>query len=115
MKLDDKVAGPAYLQVASGIREAITAGELKPGEKLPAGPKLAATFGVALMTVRRAIETLQSEGLLRSAPGVGVFVATPGNNGSELASLRADIETLRQRVEYLEQLVSDPSQPSKAE
>ncbi|WP_350280464.1 winged helix-turn-helix domain-containing protein [Kribbella sp. HUAS MG21] len=107
MKLDDKVTGPAYAQVASGIREAITSGELKPGEKLPAGPKLAATFGVALMTVRRAIETLQSEGLLRSSPGVGVFVASEGNNGSDLTTLRADLEALRQRVEQLEQLVAE--------
>ena len=107
MKLDDRVPGPAYLQVASGIRAAITEGELEPGEKLPAGPKLAATFGVALMTVRRAIETLQSEGLLRSAPGVGVFVATAENNESELATLRADVDALRQRVEHIEQLVAD--------
>ncbi|MFI6827578.1 GntR family transcriptional regulator [Kribbella sp. NPDC050241] len=115
MKLDDQVAGPAYLQVASGIRKAIAGGELEPGEKLPAGPKLATTFGVALMTVRRAIETLQSEGLLRSAPGVGVFVATAENNGSELASLRADVDALRQRVEHLEQLVTDSSRQSQAE
>jgi DNA-binding GntR family transcriptional regulator len=115
MKLDDKLAGPAYLQVASGIREAITSGELKPGEKLPAGPKLAATFGVALMTVRRAIETLQSEGLLRSAPGVGVFVAAAGTNASDLATLRADFETLQRRVEHLEQLVIDSSHRAGAE
>jgi GntR family transcriptional regulator len=115
MKLNDKLTGPAYLQVAAGIREAIAGGELKPGEKLPAGPKLAATFGVALMTVRRAIETLQAEGLLRSAPGVGVFVATPGNNGSEVESLRAEVDALRQRVERLERLVSDPALQSQAE
>ncbi|TCO45205.1 regulatory GntR family protein [Kribbella antiqua] len=115
MKLDDKLAGPAYLQVASGIREAITSGELTPGEKLPAGPKLASTFGVALMTVRRAIETLQSEGLLRSAPGVGVFVAAAGTDDSDLATLRADFEALQRRVEQLEQLVLDASQRSGAE
>jgi GntR family transcriptional regulator len=115
MKLDDKLAGPAYLQVASGIREAISSGELKPGEKLPAGPKLAATFGVALMTVRRAIETLQSEGLLRSAPGVGVFVATAGTNGSDLATLQADLAALQQRVEHLEQIVIAAAEQSRAE
>src|SRR3954452_13650138 len=98
MKLNDKLTGPAYLQVAAGIREAIVGGELKPGEKLPAGPKLAATFGVALMTVRRAIETLQSEGLLRSSPGVGVFVAASGDNGRDLTTLRSDVDELRQRV-----------------
>src|SRR4051794_12177174 len=115
MKLNNAIAGPAYLKVAAAIREAIASGELKAGEQLPAGPRLAADFGVALMTVRRAIDTLRAEGLLRSAHGVGVFVASPDNNVSELDSLRADVDQLRRRVDHLEQLVSDPAEPSQAE
>ncbi len=106
MKLNNAIAGPAYLKVAAAIREAIAKGELKAGDQLPAGPKLASDFGVALMTVRRAIEALRTEGLLRSSHGVGVFVAAPDDNVSELDSLRAEVDQLRDRVDHLEQLVS---------
>jgi DNA-binding GntR family transcriptional regulator len=114
MKLNRSIAGPAYLKVAAAIREAIATGELKPGEQLPAGPKLATDFGVALMTVRRAIDTLRSEGLLRSSHGVGVFVASPDDYVSELESLRAEVVELRGRVVHLERLVS-PGESTEAE
>jgi GntR family transcriptional regulator len=102
MKLDDSAPAPTYVKVADAIRTAIADGELAPGERLPAGPKLAEQLGVAVMTVRRAIEALRAEGLLRSAHGVGVFVAPPENNVSELETLRAEVEQLQQRVDRLE-------------
>ncbi|WP_144972178.1 winged helix-turn-helix domain-containing protein, partial [Mycobacteroides abscessus] len=58
-----------YEQIAHMLRQAITSGELAPGERLPAETKLAKTFGVARMTVRRAVQELRDEGLLVPAPG----------------------------------------------
>jgi DNA-binding GntR family transcriptional regulator len=102
MKLNDNSPAPAYAKVADAIRTAIADGELAPGQQLPAGPKLAEQFGVALMTVRRAIEALRAEGLLRSAHGVGVFVAAGSEAGSELDGLREVVEQLARRVDQLE-------------
>jgi DNA-binding GntR family transcriptional regulator len=102
MKLDDTASAPAYVKVADAIRAAIADGELAPGAQLPSGPKLAEQFGVAPMTVRRAIEMLRSEGRLRSSHGVGVFVSAEGAKVSELDALRSTVEQLAKRVDHLE-------------
>ncbi|MFI5712949.1 GntR family transcriptional regulator [Kribbella sp. NPDC051620] len=103
MKLSD-APGPAYARVEATIRAAISSGELQPGEQLPAGPKLATEFGVALMTVRKAIDNLRAEGLLHSSHGVGVFVADGRSDaGGTVEQLRRDLDDLRDRVAALEQ------------
>ena len=102
MKLDNASPAPTYAKVAAAIRQAIATGELRPGDQLPAGPKLASEFGVALMTVRRAIDSLRDEGLLRSSHGVGVFVATSESNEVGVDDLRREVHELRERVERLE-------------
>jgi DNA-binding GntR family transcriptional regulator len=54
------------VKVAASIRAAILSGELEPGQRLPSGPELVEFFGVANMTVQKAIRTLADEG--SSAP-----------------------------------------------
>ena len=62
------------VKIAASIRAAILSGELAPGERLPSGPELAQFFGVAGMTVQRAIRTLADEGFVRARRGSGVYV-----------------------------------------
>src|SRR5215472_11013455 len=62
------------VKIAASIRAAILDGELAPGERLPSGPDLARFFGVANMTVQRAIRTLADEGFVRTKGGSGVYV-----------------------------------------
>jgi 5'-deoxynucleotidase YfbR-like HD superfamily hydrolase len=62
------------VQVAASIRAAILSGELEPGQQLPSTPKLAKFFGVAPLTVGRAITRLKDEGYVRTVPGGGVWV-----------------------------------------
>lgn len=63
-----------YVQIAVALREAITLGQLGPGDRLPSESELTEHFGVARMTVRQAIQELKSEGLVISEHGRGVFV-----------------------------------------
>jgi len=56
------------------LRERILAGALPPGTRLPGEPDLAAAHGVARVTVRRALDGLEREGLVRRQPGAGTFV-----------------------------------------
>jgi GntR family transcriptional regulator len=65
---------PAYQQIADDLRTAILLGRLKPGERLPSHRKLADEHGLAQMTVRQAISLLQTEGLVDTRQGHGVFV-----------------------------------------
>jgi GntR family transcriptional regulator len=64
-----------YAQVRESIREQITSGMLKPGEKLPPEEELANQMGASRMTIRRGILDLIDEGVLYRRRGVGTFVA----------------------------------------
>ncbi|HZS24364.1 MAG TPA: GntR family transcriptional regulator [Gaiellaceae bacterium] len=68
-----------YAAIIAEIERAIAAGELVPGDRLPAERALAERHGVSRMTVRQALQSLESRGLLRRAIGRngGSFVAEP--------------------------------------
>lgn len=68
---------PRYIQFANQIQAQITGGTFAPGEMLPSQRDLAEQFGTTLMTIRKAINVLEEEGLLRSEHGVGTFVTKP--------------------------------------
>ena len=69
----------AYEQVYDQLRELITSGELKRGERLPNETVLAAEFGVSRGTVREALRILAAQNLIRTAKGAGggSFVTLP--------------------------------------
>lgn len=68
---------PVYVRIRESIREEITKGLLKRGEKLPPEHELASRYSVSRMTIRGSIEDLVNEGLLYRRHGVGTFVAFP--------------------------------------
>jgi GntR family transcriptional regulator len=70
-RADDR---PPYRQIAAMLREAIQAGGIGPGERLPSEAELIDHFGVARMTVRQAVQELRGEGLVIAEHGRGVFV-----------------------------------------
>ncbi|MBF8185572.1 GntR family transcriptional regulator [Nonomuraea sp. K274] len=72
--LDPDDPRPPYKQVANALRAAILTRKFEPGERLPSGTELAATYGVARMTVQQAIRLLRDEGLVVSRQGSGVYV-----------------------------------------
>jgi GntR family phosphonate transport system transcriptional regulator len=66
---------PIYAQIAKELRQNIQQGVYQVGDKLPTETQLSQRFQVNRHTVRRAIATLKSEGLLRVDQGRGTFVA----------------------------------------
>jgi GntR family transcriptional regulator, histidine utilization repressor len=66
-----------YQAIKRSISEGITGGIYVPGQLLPSEPALSRSFGVARMTVNRAMRELAAERLVRRVPGVGTFVAEP--------------------------------------
>ncbi len=60
------------------IRELITSGQLKPGDRLPPERKLAEKLGVGRTNVRDAIKKLEFYGILRTLPQSGTIVAGMG-------------------------------------
>lgn len=74
------------------IKQLITLGKLKPGDRLPAERVLAESFGVGRGYVREAIMKLEFFGLLKTSPQSGTYVA--GLSIKILDSLLTDVINL---------------------
>ncbi len=70
-----------YVLIADDIAKQVQAGKLVPGQRLPGEDDLAAEYGVARMTLRRAMRELRERGIVRTVAGKGTFVmsAKPSN------------------------------------
>jgi DNA-binding GntR family transcriptional regulator len=67
---------PKYRQLLDILRAEIISGRLATEEQLPTEDELSAQYGLSRGTVRKAIEQLESERLIRTEQGVGSFVAS---------------------------------------
>lgn len=65
---------PAYKQVANYLREQITSGQLKEGDKIPPQTELGDMFGVDGDTAHRGVKLLVDEGLIRAEYRRGSYV-----------------------------------------
>jgi GntR family transcriptional regulator len=82
MSLDDRTgrirhdsATPVTVQVAADIEADIDAGQIAPDTRLPSEAELAVQYGVARVTVRRALEQLRERGKVVTVHGRGTYVA----------------------------------------
>ena len=65
---------PLYEQVRQRLIEGISAGEWRAGEAIPTEGELARGFGVAIGTIRKAVDSLVAERALVRRQGKGTFV-----------------------------------------
>ncbi|WP_327127011.1 GntR family transcriptional regulator [Streptomyces sp. NBC_01727] len=79
-----------YLVIAAALRSGIEEGEHV--DDLPSEAELGDTYGVARNTVRRALKTLEAEGVLESTPGVGWRVTQGGDRRTLVERMIAVIE-----------------------
>jgi len=73
---------PLYEQVRARLIEGISAGRWRPGEAIPSESALAATHGVAIGTVRKAVDSLVAQQVLVRHQGKGTYVTE--HDGSRL-------------------------------
>jgi GntR family transcriptional regulator len=106
--------GPAHTQIEAWLADAVAAGRLTQGDRLPPERELARRLGVSRMTVRHALASLERRGLVARhvGRGGGTFVAQPK---LELAGLAALSDQLRglglaagARVVSARELVPEP-------
>jgi GntR family transcriptional regulator len=65
---------PIYRQVMRQITDAIAGGRLKSGDKLPSHRDLSEQLVIAPLTVKKAYDELEIQGLLETQRGRGTFV-----------------------------------------
>jgi GntR family transcriptional regulator len=95
--------GTLYQQIVDGLRREIAEGRLAPGAALPSFRGLAEDLLVSVITVKRAYEELEREGMIYRRQGLGTFVAdTAGDRSREVRQRRAhDLldEAVREAIE----------------
>ena len=77
---------PIYEQLVSQVKAGIVSGELAPGSVLPSVRSLAAELAISALTVKKAYDRLEEEGVIVTVHGKGSFVAD--NNGTLIAETR---------------------------
>jgi GntR family transcriptional regulator len=75
--LDRSSPVPLYFQIAESLKQAITDGTLKPGERLDNELDLTERLGVSRPTVRQAVQRLVDQGLVVRRRGLGTVVVAP--------------------------------------
>jgi len=100
---------PVYLRLRDTIAAMILEGKVREGDPLPSVRSLAAEHGANPLTVAKAYQTFQDEGLVVVRRGVGMFVAE-GASSRLLSNERR--EFLEQRwpavVDQIRRLGLDP-------
>jgi len=66
---------PLYMQVRNSLLEKIVNGEYVPNVPLPAEAVLAENFGTSISTIRQAVSTLVSDGILVRRQGKGTYLS----------------------------------------
>jgi len=92
---------PIYRQVMRQITDAIAGGRLRPGDKLTSQRQLAEQLVIAPLTVKKAYDELEREGLIRTARGRGTFVtasAAPLDPSEQRERLRDPVRRLLSRA-----------------
>ncbi len=95
--LDPSSPVPLYKQICEQFRRLIALGALRPGDKLPAVRELAARTRVNRNTAARAIQQLESEGIVATRVGRGTFVEKTIQRGDR-ASRETVVDDLLDRL-----------------
>lgn len=80
-----------YLRIAAALRQRISEGDLRPGDRVPSTRQLVRDWQVAMATATKAMAVLRQQGLVETRVGAGTVVsgrpAPPSASGTGLAGL----------------------------
>jgi len=95
---------PVYRQIVDQIKGALGSGKLRPGDQLPTHRDLARELVIAPLTVKKAYDTLQAEGLIVMVQGKGTFVTKRGPAAASRA--HDDLETRAEMLVHQARLLN---------
>jgi GntR family transcriptional regulator of arabinose operon len=72
--------GPRYRQIHEELHAAIQDGSLRPGDRLPSEAELGKRYNASRITVAKAVNELQLQGLVTRQPGSGTHVLAPASS-----------------------------------
>lgn len=97
--MDSKVA-PQPISRSQRLHESLKdlIAATKPGDRLPSEPELARQLGVSRATLREAMRTFETQGLLRRRQGSGTYVLPPAGVIETGLEVLESIETMAERI-----------------
>lgn len=97
---------PLYHKVYLLLKQRLAAGEYAHDVPMPGENALAAEYGVSRLTIRRSLETLEDEGLIRRRQGRGTFAepATAAGHTADIDALMTHLDRMgmQTRVQLLD-------------
>jgi len=90
--------GTLYQQIVEGLTREVSEGRLAPGSPLPSFRNLAEDLMVSVITVKRAYEELERDGIIYRRQGLGTFVADAAHDRSREVKKQRAIALLRDAV-----------------
>jgi GntR family transcriptional regulator, arabinose operon transcriptional repressor len=70
----DSSGRPKHERLKEHFVNEIVSGRLRPGQALPSERQMVASLGIAHLTIRQAMKSLESDGLIRRVQGKGTFI-----------------------------------------
>lgn len=95
LSLDPTSPVPPYEQLMTQLDALITAGQLRPGDRLSPVRRMADDLGVAPGTVARAYRELEQRGLLEGRGRAGTFIAADDVDRAAHAAAHAYVAQVR--------------------
>jgi GntR family transcriptional regulator len=106
LNVDRGAEVPLGTQLAWRLRELVSQGSLRPGDRLPSVRELATEAGVNVNTARSVYHRLENEGLVSSEQGRGTFVA--GAEQTTRSQLRRQIAELEGELSRRSPMPAEP-------
>lgn len=108
--LSPAATGTLYEQLIWGFKRAISEGRLQPGDPLPSVRQLAEQMLVSVITVKRAYEELEREGIIFRRQGLGTFVSEGGTDRTRESKLAHARELLTEAAREAAEAGLKPSE-----
>ncbi len=102
---DPNKDGSLYVQLTRSITQAIHEQILKPGDYLPPQRDMAEKLNISRVTVRKAIEVLEGQGLVVQRQGAGTIISAK----QEQASIHKNLSVLNSFTEDMKQRGMEPN------
>ena len=111
--VDPSSGVPVFRQVMDQVRFHIASGLLEPGDELPPTRSLSAELGVNPMTISKAYNLLERDGLLERRPGRPLVVKAFDPGGLDFQKIDRLRASLAGAVRAAKQLGIDPDQATR--
>ncbi len=102
--------GTLYQQIIDRVKREISEGRLKSDAALPSFRQLAEDLLVSVITVKRAYEELEREGIIYRKQGLGTFVSRNGHDRSRETKLNAAEQFFREAAREAAEAGLKPSE-----